>query len=212
MTSEEQKCAGKWDVDGKRARLYLWLFTLRCIIVSCRRAAWLWGGVPTPPLTPIGFAPTHRISVSLHFHAVQQSDSRNNAKKKKDPKIASVSVITYWIQRPHAGRSLVGLATLSLDLVPLIGEAQCSISSFYRAGVYLAGRVEVGSAWLGAGHRTKRASQSCAGCPKKSWRRRQKGWLIHLTWSRINQLYYISHKHKYWFSELYLPVMQIWFS
>lgn len=86
----------------------------------------------------------------------------------KDTETPSVCRITDWIQRPHASRALVGLAALSLDLVPLVGEAQSGVGSLYRAGVDLAGGVEVGSAWLGAGYGAERASQSCSGRPEKS--------------------------------------------
>lgn len=52
-----------------------WLFTFRCIMVSCRRlACWLWGGAPTPPLTPMGFAP-RRIETTQHCEC---SSSNNN--------------------------------------------------------------------------------------------------------------------------------------
>lgn len=52
-----------------------WLFTFRCIMVSCRRlACWLWGGAPTPPLTPMGFAPRY-IETTQHCKC---SSSNNN--------------------------------------------------------------------------------------------------------------------------------------
>ena len=41
-------------------RSHPWLVTFRCIMVSCRRlACWLWDAAPRPPLTPMGFVPTH---------------------------------------------------------------------------------------------------------------------------------------------------------
>ena len=44
-----------------------WLFTLRCIMVSCSRlACWFSEGSPTPPLTPIAFAPAkHRWNTTI---------------------------------------------------------------------------------------------------------------------------------------------------
>lgn len=51
---------------------YPWLFTLRCIMVSCSRlACWLWGGAPTPPFTPIGFTPTpHGKEKKLYLYSL----------------------------------------------------------------------------------------------------------------------------------------------
>ncbi len=62
----------------------------------------------------------------------------------------------------------IGLGSLSLDLVALVGKAQGSVGSFYGAGVNLAWWVKVGSTWLATRYGPKGAAQTCSGPTKKS--------------------------------------------